>query len=71
MLINCEDQKLYIKGQEIEQVKEFKYLGLYMYQDVVSPIKLFQVRLAAAKRTFNAVRSNCRILGVSNVRVKL
>jgi hypothetical protein len=42
-----------------------------MYDNVVSPAKLLSVRLAAAKRTFNAVKCNCRILGISNVRVKL
>jgi hypothetical protein len=42
-----------------------------MYDNVVSPAKLLSVRLAAAKRTFNAVKCNCRILGISNVRVKI
>ena len=28
-------------------------------------------RLAAAKRVFNAVQTNCRILGITNVRVKI
>jgi hypothetical protein len=60
-----------IKGVEIKNVKEFKYLGLKMYNNVVSPERLLSVRLAAAKRTFNAVKCNCRILGISNVRVKI
>jgi hypothetical protein len=60
-----------INGVEIKNVKEFKYLGLKMYNNVVSPEQLLSVRLAAAKRTFNAVKCNCRILGISNVRVKI
>ncbi len=42
-----------------------------MFDNVVSPEKLLSIRLAAAKRTFNAVKCNCRILGISNVRVKI
>ena len=39
MLINC-NQKLYVNGVEIKTVREFKYLGLYMFDNVVSPEKL-------------------------------
>ncbi len=70
MLINC-NQEIFVNGIEINNVREFKYLGLYMFDNVVSPEKLLQIRLAAAKRTFNAVKCNCRILGISNVRVKI
>ena len=42
-----------------------------MYSNVVSPERLLVARLNTAKRTFNAVKCNCRILGISNVRVKI
>ena len=60
-----------MNGVDIKSVKEFKYLGLKMYSNVVSPERLLVDRLNAAKRTFNAVKCNCRILGISNIRVKI
>ena len=62
---------LKIEKKKVKSVREFKYLGLYMFDNVVSPEKLLSIRLAAAKRTFNAVKCNCRILGIFNVRVKI
>jgi len=62
---------LRIEKKKVKSVREFKYLGLYMFDNVVSPEKLLSIRLAAAKRTFNAVKCNCRILGISNVRIKI
>jgi hypothetical protein len=31
---------MYVNGVEIKNVREFKYLGLYLFDNVVSPEKL-------------------------------
>lgn len=57
--------------EEIETVKEFIYLGIKLVNNSSKPDELLKDRLKLAQRTFNAVRNNCRLLGISNVRVKL
>jgi hypothetical protein len=36
-----------------------------------TPISVLKARLNAAKRSFNAVSTNCKMLGISNIKVKL
>ncbi len=55
----------------LQQVDEFKYLGLKLTAICQQPDGLLRARLLAARRTFNAVRANCRWMGISNSRVKL
>ena len=42
-----------------------------LYNDATKPTKIIKARLNAAKRSFFAVCTNCRMLGVTNVKVKL
>jgi hypothetical protein len=55
----------------VKTVKEFKYLGLIMANNSRKPDALLQARINKAKSVFFAIRSNCKLLGISNVRVKL
>ena len=52
-------------------MSEFKYLGLILSNSSSKPDVLLKARIFKAQRTFYAVRTNCRLLGISNVRVKL
>ncbi len=36
-----------------------------------TPISVLKARFNAAKRSFNAVSTNCKMLGISNIKVKL
>ena len=65
------DAQMYVSNYEIDTVTEFKYLGLIMSNQACKPDILLKDRILKAKRTFFAVRTNCRMLGISNVRVKL
>lgn len=59
-------------GQEaLEQVDEFKYLGLKLSSNCRKPDGILRARLESARRSFNAVRANCQLLGLSNSRVRL
>ena len=62
---------MYVDMKKIETVEEFKYLGVMLYNDATKPNKILQARLNAAKRSFNAVSTNCKMLGISNIKVKL
>jgi hypothetical protein len=42
-----------------------------LYNNATKPTKIIKARLNAAKRSFFAVCTNCRMLGVTNVKVKL
>ena len=37
----------------------------------VQPDQILLARLNAAKRSYNSVRTNCRIIGITNIKVKL
>ena len=52
-------------------MSEFKYLGLILSNSSSKPDVLLNARILKAKHTFYAVITNCRLLGISNVRVKL
>jgi hypothetical protein len=62
---------MYVDTKKIETVEEFKYLGIMLYNDATKPDKILKARLNAAKRSFYSVCTNCRIIGVTNVKVKL
>lgn len=70
MLVNCTGI-LYCGDIPLKQVDEFKYLGLKLTAICQKPDGLLRARLLAARRAFNAVRANCRWMGLSNSRVKL
>ncbi len=70
MFVNCfAEMKIY--GKEIETVNEFKYLGIIIANNSTTPSRILKARLSSAKRSFNAVCTNCKLLGISNVRIKL
>ena len=62
---------MYVDTKKIETVEEFKYLGIMLYNDATKPDKILKARLNAAKRSFYSVCTNCRLIGVTNVKVKL
>ena len=70
MYINCKGN-LTVKGHKLTAVHKFKYLGLMLSDNCTKPEIMLQARISKAVGTFHAVRTNCRLLGISNVRVKL
>lgn len=52
-------------------VNEFKYLELNLSNKITKPDILLYDRKSRAKCMFHAVRINCRLLGNSNIRVKI
>jgi hypothetical protein len=52
-------------------VNQFKYLGIIIANNETTPVSILKARLNSAKRSFNAVCTNCKMLGISNVKVKL
>ena len=63
--------KLQIGENFVETVNMFKYLGLILSNSSKKPDVLLEARINKAQSTFYAVRSNCKLLGISNIRVKL
>jgi hypothetical protein len=70
MYVNCLDE-LRIGNSLVKSVKEFKYLGLILANTSRKPETLLLARISKAKSVYYAIRSNCKLLGISNVRVKL
>ena len=62
---------MFIDNKKIETVSEFKYLGIMLENNTTKPDRILKARLNAAKRSFIAVCTNCRIMGITNVKVKL
>jgi hypothetical protein len=62
---------MYVNNKEIETVQEFKYLGIMLSNKATKPDKILKARLNAAKRSFLSICTNCRIVGITNVKVKL
>jgi hypothetical protein len=52
-------------------VNEFKYLGIVLSNKSTKPDKILKARLNEAKRRFISVCTNCRMVGITNVKVKL
>ena len=42
-----------------------------LHNDATKPDKILKARLNAAKRSFLSVCTNCRMIGITNVKVKL
>lgn len=70
MYVNC-NSNLYIGMDKVKNVTEFKYLGLRISNKSRKPDILLQARINKALSTFYAIRSNCRLMGITNIRVKL
>jgi hypothetical protein len=62
---------MFVDTKKIETVREFKYLGIMVYNNATKPDKLIKARLNVAKRSFLSVCTNCRMIGITNVKVKL
>ena len=62
---------MFVDSKEIETVNEFKYLGIMLSNKTTKPDNIIKARLNAAKRSFMSICTNCRIMGITNVKVKL
>ena len=62
---------MYVNTEKIDTVDEFKYLGLILSNKSCKPDVMLKARIIKAQRTFYVVRTNCRLLGISNIIVKL
>jgi hypothetical protein len=60
-----------VNKEPIDTVDEFKYLGLMLSNSTCKPDVMLKARIFKAQRTFYAVRTNCKLMGITNVRVKL
>jgi hypothetical protein len=58
-------------GKLIENVSEFKYLGLIINRAHNSPVSMLEHRIKRAKATFNSVKCHARLLGLHNRRVRI
>ncbi len=70
LLINF-DAQLYCNGSVIENVKEFKYLGLIISGSNRTPVRILEARITKAIAAFNVVRYHARMLGLLNRRVRV
>ena len=70
MLVNCNAEML-VGDKKIDNVNEFKYLGIMMSNNTTKPDQIIKARLNAAKRSFISICTNCKLIGITNVRVKL
>jgi hypothetical protein len=55
----------------IENVAEFKYLGLIINRALNNPSSMLEQRLNKAKSAFYAVKCHARLLGLFNRRVRI
>jgi hypothetical protein len=55
----------------IENVAEFKYLGLIINRANNSPTTILEKRICKAKAAFNSIKCHARLLGLINRRVRV
>ena len=55
----------------IENVEEFKYLGLFINRAHNSPTVMLEKRIYKAQAAFNQIKCHTRLLGLYNRRVRL
>ena len=70
MFVNCKGN-IVINEKEIEIVDYFKQLGFNISNACMSPVSILEDRIIKANRMFQAIRTNCRLLGLSNIRIKI
>ncbi len=70
LLVNM-DAQIVCNGRIIENVDEFKYLGLVINKFNRSPIRVLEARIVKAIAAFNVVRYHARMLGLFNRRVRI
>ena len=56
---------------EIENVAEFKYLGLIIDRAKSNPGSMLEQRLSKAKAAFYSIKCHARLLGLYNRRVRI
>ena len=56
---------------EIENVAEFKYLGLIINRAKSNPGSMLEQRLSKAKTAFYSIKCHARLLGLYNRRVRI
>ena len=70
MFVNC-DAQIEIYGKFIQTVDKFKYLGIELSNACINPEGILEARIVKANSMYQAVKTNCRVLGLQNVRVKI
>ncbi len=55
----------------IENVTEFKYLGLFVNRACATPTVMLEKRISKATAAFNNIKCHARLLGLSNRRVRI
>ena len=58
-------------SKEIENVSQFKYLGLMIDRANNSPVTMIDHRIKKAKAAFNNIKCHARLLGLHNRRVRV
>ena len=72
MFANCDAKiKIKIYNEYLDTVDQFKYLGIEISNKSINPEGILQARLIKANSMYQAVKTNCRTLGLSNVRIKI
>jgi hypothetical protein len=56
---------------EIENVSEFKYLGLFIDRANASPNTMLEKRICKAIAAFNNIKCHARLLGLHNRRIRI
>ena len=65
------DETFQCGNVEIENVAEFKYLGLIIDRAKSNPGSMLEQRLSKAKAAFYSIKCHARLLGLYNRRVRI
>jgi hypothetical protein len=55
----------------IENVSQFKYLGLVIDRAIATPATMLEKRICKAVAAFNNIKCHARLLGLHNRRVRI
>ena len=58
-------------GKPLENVEEFKYLGLIINRARNSPTAMLEKRICKTKAAFNKIKCQSHLLGLFNRRVRI
>ena len=64
------DVNFICNNREIENVHQFKYLGLVVSRSN-NPSRMLEMRLYKVKAAFNNIKCHARLLGLHNRRVRI
>ena len=65
------DVQFKCNGKPLENVQEFKYLGLMINRANNNPSAMLENRIYKTKAAFNKIRCHTRLLGLFNRRVRI